>query len=346
MRGYADVVDAGVSVPARVQLALKALHARRRGGKLVTTWRQSRLTDAYLHRVIRRRAGASGAQAVLQIGDLAILDRPYFLYQDFSFDALLQAHDEGRAAFPFGLTRSHLLRRRDRQRRVYERAAGVFAMSRWFARHLVDVSGLPPERVHVLHPGRSAVADGPLPERRAPRRRLLMVATGFLGKGGDLVLAALALLRREVDPAITLTVVGPRVWPLPGGPPDGVDFLGPRPRDEVAALYDRHDLFVLPSRLEGFGIVLAEAVARGLPCIARDAYAMPEVVEPGVTGSLLTGDDPAELAGLIASALADDSLYAKCRSRAGELAAWFSWDRAGRQAVDVIGSYLNATENT
>src|SRR5690606_2438241 len=175
---------------------------------------------------------------------------------------------------------------------------------------------------------------------------LLMVATGFLGKGGDLVLAALALLRREVDPAITLTVVGPRVWPLPGGPPDGVDFLGPRPRDEVAALYDRHDLFVLPSRLEGFGIVLAEAVARGLPCIARDAYAMPEVVEPGVTGSLLTGDDPAELAGLIASALADDSLYAKCRSRAGELAAWFSWDRAGRQAVDVIGSYLNATENT
>lgn len=347
MRGYAEVVDAGVDIPARAQLALKALHARRRGGRLVTTWQQSRLTDTLCAADVRRRAGRAGCDAVLEIGDIAILDRPFFVYQDLSFDVLAQVSEAGDVALPLGLTRRDVRRRQERQRRVYERAAGVLAMSHWFARHLVEVSGLPAEKVHVVQPGRSAVPDGAepagVPVRDRPRRRLLLVGTGFLGKGGAQVLAALEILRREVDPAITLTVAGPRAWPLPGPIPPGVRFLGVQPRSAVAHLYDTHDLFVMPSRFEGFGIVFAEAVARGLPCVARDAYAMPEVVQPGLTGALITGDDPHELARTIAQTLADDSLYAKCRSRAEEAAAWFTWRRAGQQAVEAITRTLART---
>jgi len=74
----------------------------------------------------------------------------------------------------------------------------------------------------------------PLPERAAPRRRLLFVGRvnhdfDFYAKGGDLVLATLALLRRDHDPRITLTVAGPENWPVPGSPPDGVPFLGSLP---------------------------------------------------------------------------------------------------------------------
>ena len=199
-------------------------------------------------------------------------------------------------------------------------------MSHWLARSLVEVSGLPKEKVHVVHPGlhhESGLAwTAELPHRPGPRRRLLFVGRNFLGKGGDLVLDALALLRRDVDPEITLTMVGVPEWPLPGPVPDGVDFRGVLPLAEVAALYDSHDCFVLPTRIEGFGFVFLEALSRGLPCVGRDDFAMPEIIRPGVNGALLRHDDPAELAGLVAAVLADDALYVACRESVPEVRSW------------------------
>jgi glycosyltransferase involved in cell wall biosynthesis len=161
-------------------------------------------------------------------------------------------------------------------------------------------------------------------------------AFDFYRKGGDLVVAALAILRRDCDPEITLTIAGPEKWPLPGRPPEGVRFLGAQPHDAVSALYDSHDLFVMPSRLEPFGIVFAEALSRGLPCVARDAYAMPEIVTPGVSGALIGKDDEQELAAAIAATLADDRLYEACYVRAPEIAAYFSWERAAAEMAQVI----------
>src|SRR6185503_36526 len=137
----------------------------------------------------------------------------------------------------------------------------------------------------------------------------------------------------DVDPAITLTVVGPSVWPLPGEIPPGVDFRGLLPVRALARLYDEHDLFVLPSRFEGFGISFVEALAHGLPCVGRRAFAMPEIVQPGVNGDLVAGDDPADLADRIAALLADDALYQRVGGAAGEVVAHYSW---GRAADDVL----------
>ena len=98
----------------------------------------------------------------------------------------------------------------------------------------------------------------------------------------------------------------------------------------------------MPSRLEGFGIVFPEALARGLPCIGRDAYAMPESITPGVSGGLITGDDEHELAGIIAAALAYDALYEAFRERAPRVAAYSSWERAGREATRLITQTLQS----
>jgi glycosyltransferase involved in cell wall biosynthesis len=300
------------------------------------------------------------------IDDLAALPVPFFVYYDSSWDALISANDSADAYAALRLiTPSNMARRRERQLAVYERATGVIAMSHWFARSLVEQSGVSPGKVHVVHGGVSsgrALRDGhldsnsvnvrgeqvlgrPLRERAAPRRRLLFVgrqyhAFDFYRKGGDLVVAALALLRRDYDPEITLTLVGPEKWPLPGNPPDGVRFLGVQAPESVAALYDTHDLFVMPSRLEPFGVAFVEALSRGLPCIARDAYAMPEIVTHGVSGALITKDDEHELATTIAAALADDALYEACYSRAPRIAKYFSWERAAGEVAHVIAHHL------
>jgi glycosyltransferase involved in cell wall biosynthesis len=354
-----EIVDVGVQMPRLSRNVLKAVHLRLRGGRLTTNWAYSRLTDAYsgriLSRELARATAGSGCDAVLTIQDLGILPIPFFTYQDLSYDALITASlgiDE--LAALLSITSATVRRRRERQLAIYERATGIIAMSRWFARTLVDQTGVPAAKVHVVHPGVSAgrplrsaspaTGIGPprprLSERAPPRRRLLFVGYDFHRKGGDLVVAALARLRREFDPLLTLTVAGPKSWPLPGPVPDGVRFLGALPPGEVADLYDCHDLFVLPSRMEPFGIVFAEAISRGLPCIARDAFAMPEMVVPGVSGALVTGDDVGELAAATAAALTNDELYATCAERAADAAAYFSWERAGREVVDVISRTL------
>jgi glycosyltransferase involved in cell wall biosynthesis len=344
MRDHAEVPDVGVQIPHRMQTALKLMHVRWRNSRPVTTWKQSRLTDSFVRQAIQRGAEAADADAILMIQDLAIVDRPYFTFQDMSFDGLLHIQETSGIPLFQNLTGGELRRRRERQLEVYDRAAGVIAMSHWLARNLIEVTGVPAAKVHVVHPGISAGAsvEGPLPEKTGPRNRLLFVGREFTRKGGDLVVAALAILRRDFDPEITLTVAGPREWPMEGEIPDGVRFLGERTLAEVAGLYDTHDLFVLPSRLEAFGIVFAEAAARGVPAIGRDAFAMPEVIQPGVSGALASGDDPSDLAKLIAETLADDNLYAECRARAGDVSTRFSWDRAGREVVDAIDATLNA----
>ena len=119
-------------------------------------------------------------------------------------------------------------------------------------------------------------------------------------------------------------------------------MLGALPAEEVRALYDSHDLFVMPSRFEPFGLVFAEAIARGLPCIARNACAMPEIVTPGLSGALVNGDDERELAGVIATALSDDRLYENCARRARAFAAYFSWERTAEDVVRAISQYLSS----
>lgn len=359
LQAVADVTDVGVRIPHLSRLALKAIHTKYRSGRLTTSWSYSRLTDAYNMRALRREfstnPAARNCDVVLMIDDLAALPVPFFVYYDSSWDALISANDSVEAYAALRLiTPATMERRRQRQLTIYERATGVVAMSHWFARSLVEQSGVAPGKVHVVHPGvsagwalrrgqydSSAAGDRMLRQRPSPRRRLLFIgrqyhAFDFYRKGGDLVVAALALLRRDYDPEITLTLVGPEKWPLPGSPPDGVRFLGAQPSSAIRELYDSHDLFVMPSRLEPFGVVFAEALSRGLPCIARDACAMPEIVTPGVSGALIGKDDEYELAEAIAAVLADDGIYEVCSARAPQIATYFSWERAAAEMAQVI----------
>jgi glycosyltransferase involved in cell wall biosynthesis len=205
-------------------------------------------------------------------------------------------------------------------------------MSHWLAGSL-EQSGVPKSKIFPVHPGVNVPVDPdqPVPERRnGPVRRLLFVGRDPHTKALDVVVAAFARVRRQ-DPAITLTVAGPPVWPLAGSVPEGVDYLGPVARPRVAELMDGHDLFVMPSRLEGFGIAFVEALSRGLPCIGRNSFAMPEIIQPGVGGALIEDDDPDRLAQLMLATLADDELYRRCAAEAFAVRQHYTWDRAAAE---------------
>ena len=356
IRNIADTVDIGVEFPFLTRTALKAVHTRYRGGRFTTSWCFSKVTDAYVSNSLRRgsksAAAVGGLDAVLMVDAIATTPEPFFVYYDSSWDALIAcAESPARFAYLRGLTTANMFARRDRQLTVYGRAAGIIVFSRWLARCLVEQSGVPPEKIHVIYPGTVAVSQqaseghAEYAERSSPRRSLLCVSKirsmlGFYRKGIDLVVDAVGVLRREYDPNITLTLVGMNEWPLSGGPPDGVKVLGVLSHDDVAKLYDTHDVFVMPSRMEPFGLVFAEALSKGIPVVARNAYAMPEVITPGVSGALIERDDPNELAAAIAGVLADDEIYKQCAARAPQMASYFSWQRAAREVVDVIAKTI------
>jgi glycosyltransferase involved in cell wall biosynthesis len=349
LRQRTSIADVGIELGELQRSAYKAAFTRRRDGRWVTTWKYSELYGRYSARTIERLSRAAGCDAVLQIQDLAPLDLPFFVLQDSSFDVLLHLWDESEGGVHHfeHLSLDLIRRRRERQQRIYQRAAGVLALSQWFADSLVRWSGVPKDKVHVVYPGlntppRDFETEAIVaPPRPGPRRRLLFVGKDFRTKGGPLLVRTLALLRKEYDPTFTLTIAGPDHWPLPDEIPPGITYLGRLPVAQIQELYEHHDLFVMPSKFEAFGIAFVEALAHGLPCVGRNAFAMPELIHPGVNGDLADSDDPGDLAAQIVRLVDDDGVFETCRRDAPAVAARFTWNRAADDALRAISSTLS-----
>ena len=337
-----DVNDVDVTLPRATREMHRLLHVRREAGRWHSGWRHSGGGIRAVERRLKTASRDRDFRAILEVGDLGVVGQPYFVLQDLSYDLLLEQLQHGASVPHFrSLTHRDLLRLQHRQRRVYDSATGILAMSSWLGESLIR-SGVPRERVHVVHPGTNAPHLSPrdqnLPGRRTGRTmKLLFVGRDFDTKAGAQVVAAFQILRQRRGEAISLTVAGPPVWPMKRLPA-GVHFLGAVPAAEVRELYDSHDLFVMPSHFEGFGIVFAEALSRGLPCIGRRACAMPEIIDPWAGGLLIETTEPEELAEAIVATLGDDGLYERCASAAGGRSAYYTWDRAAQQVLTAMGS--------
>jgi glycosyltransferase involved in cell wall biosynthesis len=114
-----------------------------------------------------------------------------------------------------------------------------------------------------------------------------------------------------------------------------VKFLGFVEHHEMPRHYQQADLFVLPSRRESFGLVLAEAMACGLPVVATTAGAIPEVVEDGLTGVLVPPDDPEALANAVRSLLSNrPRMQAMGTAGAQRVRQRFTWDKVAQRVVE------------
>jgi len=144
--------------------------------------------------------------------------------------------------------------------------------------------------------------------------RRLLLAVGRLApeKGLDLLLEAFARLQRRFD-TWDLTILGD--GPIRGELEAAVSRHGlegrvslPGAISDVARYYHAADLFVLPSRYEGFPNALCEAMSWGLPVIAADCHSGPrEITRDGLDGRLVPPDDVAALAGAMEELISDEA---------------------------------------
>jgi glycosyltransferase involved in cell wall biosynthesis len=187
---------------------------------------------------------------------------------------------------------------------VLRAARAVVATSEWTRDWLAHHYGL--AGVHVARPG---VDPAPPATGSGTGGALLCVGRASRTKGYDVLLDALSTL---TDLAWTCTWVGPSDG-VPAGP---VTLTGPLPAPAVARHYAAADLLVLPSRTETYGMVLAEALAHGLPVLASHVGGVREAIGPELPGLLVPAGDPAALAAALRQWLTDAALRRDLRGRA------------------------------
>jgi glycosyltransferase involved in cell wall biosynthesis len=123
------------------------------------------------------------------------------------------------------------------------------------------------------------------------------------------------------------------------GAPDAIARLGAVSEPELRALYHGAAALVYPSRYEGFGLPLVEAMASGTPVLASRAASIPEVV--GESGMLLDPDDPGRWADVIVNVMSDGKLRARLRADGLARAAMFTWERTARTTFAVYERVAN-----
>jgi glycosyltransferase involved in cell wall biosynthesis len=187
--------------------------------------------------------------------------------------------------------------------RIYNQCAGVFAESKWLADSIVEDSGISPEKVHVIDLGIHAKPEltyHSFGEKGKQEKTIFFVGRDFFRKGGHLVVEAFKLLRKNYSKNIKLIIAGPKSWPLTGGIPEGVQFIGDASRENIRKYFQISDVFCMPSYFEGgYAIVFAEALCFGIPCIGQNIQGMSEIIKPGTNGYLLNSGSIDELAELI-----------------------------------------------
>jgi glycosyltransferase involved in cell wall biosynthesis len=212
-------------------------------------------------------------------------------------------------------------------------ARHVIATSTTSARLLAADYGVPSGRLSVVEPGTDRVAA----RTRDQPGEVILLAVGAVipRKGYDVLIAALARLAhlrwrlviagdggrcpetfRRLKADIAALALA-----------DRVSLLGAVSSEQLASLYAQSDLFALPSRFEGYGMVFTEAIAHGLPVVGTTAGAIPETVPDGA-GVLVPPDDVEALAAALRR-LIEDPAERERLAAAARAARFPSWREQG-----------------
>jgi glycosyltransferase involved in cell wall biosynthesis len=236
------------------------------------------------------------------------------------------------------------------ERLVLSSAAAVVTPSRWTRQWLLDTYGLAGGAVTVAEPG---TVGAPMAPGSRDGGELVCVAAVASHKGHDALVDALATMADlewrltcvgslDVDPAFAAEVVQ-RV--RDAHLQDRVTFAGPRTGSDLDEVYAGADLLVLASAAEAYGMVVTEALARGLPVVASDVGGVPEALGRAPSGDLpgvlVPPGNAAALAATLRGWLTSAGERARLRAAAAERRERLTgWSDTAVQVATVLGRLL------
>ncbi len=175
------------------------------------------------------------------------------------------------------------------------------------------------------------------------RGKLRVLFVGSLGqrKGLSYLLDAIKQLGNQVE----LTLIG-----RPTGSCHPLEqalrrhrWIASLPHQQILEEMRRHDVLVLPSLFEGFGLVILEAMSQGIPVIATPHTAGPDVITDGEDGFIVPIRSAEAISEKLELLLCDRRLLLAMSQAAQRKSAQYSWESYGRNIVNTIKTYIEAT---
>jgi len=218
---------------------------------------------------------------------------------------------------------------------------GIVAISQKTRIDLIKRGKVRPERIEVIPVG----IDLERIAKIAPAREstdVLFAGRLIHEKRVDLLLNAIAVAKKEI-PTITCAIIGdgPERGLLEDlavklGVEENVSFTGFVDQDGLTAYMKASKVFVLPSIREGFGLVIVEANACGLPVISirHDMSAVRELVEDGVNGFLVNDISSREIAEAITKLVTDEALRERLAENGFAMAKKYGWSDISTKIID------------
>ena len=180
-------------------------------------------------------------------------------------------------------------------KRVFQAAKGIVTRSEWGRQSVINDYNIEPEKVKVIYPGVDVTKLTPAEKTKEEEQKpfnILFIGTDFERKGGEDVVAV--FLDRFTHQAELHLVTRAQIKYQ--HPCIHIHRNVKAYSPEWLKLYRQADVFVMPTHFEGFGWVFLEAMAAGLPVIATNINAIPEMVTHEETGFLIQPGDRANLA--------------------------------------------------
>lgn len=328
LQRHYDIRDINVRPPFFVSVAFRILR--------IDWFTAGFYTDWFLKRKVRNEKGK-----VLQFGELRTDDSTAktFVYQDLSVSYVKYMKRNLPDVFAvsgFQCAKEKVIEKRlVLQNEYYRKCSAIFTMGHWLKRFLC-AEGIPDEKIFVVGGGYNCSVESIKPVKKT-HSKVLFIGRDFKRKGGVITYQAFKMLREKGED-IELYVAGPKENPI-GNPCEGYFFLGEKSRSECEELYNKCDVFCMPSYFEAYGLVFVEALIFGLPCIGRNCYEMPYFIEDGKNGFLLEEDSVNELAEKMLRLLHDETISAYVVKHREQYIQKYSWDSVAtrmKSAMDLF----------
>jgi glycosyltransferase involved in cell wall biosynthesis len=231
------------------------------------------------------------------------------------------------------------------ERNIYENAALVFVRSSNVRQSMIDEYTIPPDKVVLAYAGSNVrVSKTKVQNSDYTQRNILFVGLDWQRKGGPTLVKAFQLVR-ETYPDARLLVVGAR----PDLHIQNCEIVGPVKPQELDHYYQQASVFCLPTHLEPFGMVFIEAMTAHLPIVATRIGAIPDFVQEGKNGFLVSPDDIQGLADALLRLLQNPKMCRAFGEHSFQLTQdRYSWSAAGeifRQNIMNVLSVAETQEN-
>lgn len=244
-------------------------------------------------------------------------------------------HDLAGLRHPDRFRRWHRHSERARLQRLRE-VDRVICVSRFTADEAMNLLGLSSKKLTVVYNGVDFTQEDPehAPAEPLPQDYFLFVGSLEPGKNLSLLKAAYSLARERDKVLPGLVIVGAR-WAGVAGegtPPAEWHYLGRQSDAVLIYLYRRAIALVFPSRYEGFGLPVVEAMGQGCPVICSRVASLPEV---GGDAAVYADPTPADYLDAMLRLANDQQMCQELSARGRQQADRFSWSRCAEETVAV-----------